>query len=463
MPAPSFFIIGGYGVSPQHKEDAAKFNVSTNTWLPLPALPTSGRYDFHAVSTDTQILYWGGRGSAPTYKNDGGRYDIATNSWSAISSAGAPSARYGHALEWDPIGKKMIVWGGSANSHFNDGGLYDPATDSWTPLAAAPLKARRYAAHAFDPVGRRFYVWGGYSPDYEANGAYYDMATNKWTLLPAAPAGVIGRFGVAGAWAGGRFIAWGGYNIGNAGTSYLDDGIAYDPGSNTWLKMAKSNLVGRFRHRATVSGSRVLFFGGFTPGKDLSDGEIYNAATNSWGARGTGPPQRPLMAWPRLGRLQSDRVGRLRLYRWRRFRQLVSGRRSALHTLKSKQLGAKARRFSPGPEVSSGAMGYRNRDAALAQRCEDLPRDNARLRAEIEDLERELTARKLALRGPATMYAENRQLARRIIQMKKRLGIQATSWHCRVRQGVQARTLVCGAGPGSRHPAHPRWGLQVLH
>ena len=58
--------------------------------------------------------------------NDGGRYNPAGNSWTAVSTTGAPAARYHHTAVW--TGSEMIVWGGyNGSSYLNDGGRYNPA------------------------------------------------------------------------------------------------------------------------------------------------------------------------------------------------------------------------------------------------------------------------------------------------------------------------------------------------
>jgi N-acetylneuraminic acid mutarotase len=96
------------------------------------------------------------------YLNDGGQYDPAADAWSAATATGAPSVRVAHTAVW--TGSTMIVWGGYAwggpSSPFNDGGRYDPAADAWSAMTMAGAPSAR-AGHTAVWTGSRMIVWGG--------------------------------------------------------------------------------------------------------------------------------------------------------------------------------------------------------------------------------------------------------------------------------------------------------------
>ena len=71
-----------------------------------------------AVWTGSEMIVWGGADGGSGYLNDGGRYNPAANSWTAVSTTGAPAARYSHTAVW--TGSEMIVWGG-----YNDGTYFE--------------------------------------------------------------------------------------------------------------------------------------------------------------------------------------------------------------------------------------------------------------------------------------------------------------------------------------------------
>ena len=78
----------------------------------------SARYIHTAVWTGSELIVWGGGNGA----NTGGRYDPAGDSWMPLSNTDAPGPRNAHTAIW--TGSEMIVWGGMSNvgSNFDDGG-----------------------------------------------------------------------------------------------------------------------------------------------------------------------------------------------------------------------------------------------------------------------------------------------------------------------------------------------------
>ena len=57
-----------------------------------------------AVWTGTRMIVWGGEGRNDNFGdhllNTGALYNPMTNAWSTTSTAGAPTARYGHTAVW---------------------------------------------------------------------------------------------------------------------------------------------------------------------------------------------------------------------------------------------------------------------------------------------------------------------------------------------------------------------------
>jgi N-acetylneuraminic acid mutarotase len=121
----------------------------------------SARGGHTAVWTGSKMIVWGGGSyTYSAYRNDGGIYDPATGLWTAMSTIGAPTARYGHVAVW--TGSRMIVWGGMTyyQTYVNDGAAYDPTTDSWTPISRTNAPEGRSGATAVWSTGGMI-VWGG--------------------------------------------------------------------------------------------------------------------------------------------------------------------------------------------------------------------------------------------------------------------------------------------------------------
>ena len=137
--------------------------------------------------TGTEMIVWGGYAVTAT----GGRYDPATDTWTAISTAGAPSARGYHAAVW--TGSEMIVWGGY------DGRRSTPAAGTTRRPTAGRRRARgapppgRYRARVW--TGTEMIVWGGGIDGTLLNtGGRYDPATDSWTAT-STERGRAGRRG----------------------------------------------------------------------------------------------------------------------------------------------------------------------------------------------------------------------------------------------------------------------------
>ena len=69
------------------------------------------------------MIVWGGYYSGSVL-NGGGRYNPVADSWTAVTTTGAPAARYRHTAVW--TGSEMIVWGGFNGNYFNGTFSYTP-------------------------------------------------------------------------------------------------------------------------------------------------------------------------------------------------------------------------------------------------------------------------------------------------------------------------------------------------
>jgi hypothetical protein len=142
------------------------------------------------------MIVWGGGGSGGE-TSTGGLYDPATNTWTAMSTVGAPAARYGHTAVW--TGSRMVVWGGGYHDGasvvpLDTGGIYDPAGDAWTAMTLVGTPDPRLA-HTAVWTGRRMVVWGGYRPEgtavvpFDTGGIFEDLGsllppTDFYTVTP---------------------------------------------------------------------------------------------------------------------------------------------------------------------------------------------------------------------------------------------------------------------------------------
>jgi hypothetical protein len=110
---------------------------------------------------------FGGFNPSPFSFNDVWALSLAGSpTWTQLTPAGTPpSARYGHSAIYDPVGDRMVVFGGYNGSMINDvWALSLAGSPTWTRLTpAGTLPSVRYGHTAiYDLVRDRMVVFGGY-------------------------------------------------------------------------------------------------------------------------------------------------------------------------------------------------------------------------------------------------------------------------------------------------------------
>jgi len=281
--------------------DGATYDVGGDTWTVLPAAPTAlsgGRMFPSGVYGASKVLIWGGMASSGgsfTLKADGARYDPVGKSWSAMTSTGAPSARFGAGAVWSTTTNEMIVWGGctaedgsgTCTAFAKDGAAYDPAGDKWTALPAVPSGFSGRSGHSMEWSGTEVIIWGGGDDTTEfKDGLRYDPSAKTWTTMTSTPSTFSGRVGHASVWSGKELIVFGGSDF--SGTFY-DDGARYLPGGS-WTLMATPTstelpTAARYLSHAWYGASKLWVWSGIDDFyTELKGGASYDATTDKWTA-----------------------------------------------------------------------------------------------------------------------------------------------------------------------------------
>jgi N-acetylneuraminic acid mutarotase len=207
--------------------------------------PTSGKIilfggDWSDVDTQDYMFY-----------NDAWAYDPAANKWTELKPAGAsPSGRSATPMVYDPVGKNMILFGGGIydpnkeqSTSYKDSWAYDPVDNRWTllkPSGAVPAKRWSHAM-AYDPVGKKIILFGGELEPKKGEYVFYndtwayDPAANKWTEMKPAGAVPSARSGCSMVYdpVGKKMILFGG----GQEEVNVNDTWAYDPASNAWTDL----------------------------------------------------------------------------------------------------------------------------------------------------------------------------------------------------------------------------------
>ena len=216
-----------------------------------------------------------------------------------------PTARGEMEGVWSPASQRMVFFGGdqgvpvncsSQTDFVGDTWLWEDDCQNWRQVDGdAPNAMARYAA-ALDPVGDRMVVFGGRfrngtEGDYTLRDKTwaFSFATETWTELDAGT-GPSARAIHAGVVADGRFIVYGGTGS-RSGTNYnpvYDETWAFNLTSNAWEQLPTTGGPGPriFHGMATDGASRVWLFGGGDEdaffGPFYSDVWELDLTTNTW-------------------------------------------------------------------------------------------------------------------------------------------------------------------------------------
>jgi N-acetylneuraminic acid mutarotase len=177
------------------------YDLATHTWTELhpkgdmpPALASHAMvYD---PASKRAILFGGAdHDQSDGAVNDTWAYESAANAWTKLLPGGdLPSPRTGHAMVYDPVSKKVILFGGvggQGDESLNDTWAYDLAANTWTNLQPSgdPPPARSSYSTVYDPIGRKMIIFGGAGAEGLFNDIWtYDPAANTWTKLAGSAA-----------------------------------------------------------------------------------------------------------------------------------------------------------------------------------------------------------------------------------------------------------------------------------
>lgn len=245
-------------------------------WTKLPT-PPEVRSGAVTAWTGSEILVWGGDiytgFSDEEALDDGFTFDPVSGATSMLPPSPL-AARVLPAAAW--TGEELLVWGGAAHSgsvqgFFDDGAAYDPASRTWRALPPAPIDARMpYSVW----TGNELVVWGSLWRDARrVDGAAYDPQTDTWRTIEDAPIELTDATAV---WTGKEMIVVGAaLHGGNFAESETAIGAAYDPSSDTWRRIADSNLSPQ-ASTAAWNGAELIAW------DYLMRSAAYDPSTDAW-------------------------------------------------------------------------------------------------------------------------------------------------------------------------------------
>jgi hypothetical protein len=200
-------------------------------------------------SGSDRVIVFGGLFSDTTWA-----YDPAAGVWTRMSPAVRPSQRNYGAMAYDPVSDRIILFGGGTETeNYGDTWAYDYEADAWIELTTGKAPpARSYTSMVYDPVGRRMILFGGLDDvdpcdqgeGWTHDGAFpewdhtladtwaYDPATNTWSdLAPASAPSPRGWHDMVYEAETGLVVLFGG---GPARGAFTAETWLYDTAANSW-------------------------------------------------------------------------------------------------------------------------------------------------------------------------------------------------------------------------------------
>ena len=191
-------------LDPSPRDDTWSFDPEAGAWEYVAATGPAMRHGHTAVfdAPRDRMLVFGGDDlyGFPAVHNDTWSLDFGSvPAWTQLTPSGSPpAARYDHSAIVDPVGDRMIVFGGSTGGlleppgRVNDVwalGLSEPA--AWTPITPAGTAPAPRQGHTavLDPNGQRMVVFGGRSDAGLLNDVWVLTLTGAPAWIALTPAG----------------------------------------------------------------------------------------------------------------------------------------------------------------------------------------------------------------------------------------------------------------------------------
>jgi hypothetical protein len=242
-PQDEVIILFGGNTGRTIMRDTWVFNCSSQVWTEMtPAIKPPARMS-HAMVYDTineRAIVFSGYGTGGPAVNDTWAYNYITNTWEEMNPAIAPHARYGTVFAYDEMNGTMIIFGGNSNGYFSDTWSYNYETDTWTELAPMTHpQALKWSCMIYDSTNQKSVLFGGNDVLLQSvNETWvYDSVVNQWEdRNPVKVPPNREAFGFAYDSLNERTILFGGFHATN--DESLSDTWAYDYDTNTWEEIS---------------------------------------------------------------------------------------------------------------------------------------------------------------------------------------------------------------------------------
>ena len=234
-----------------------------------------------------RLFLFGGRAAGPL--NDLWTYSIDRRTWAEVPVDGLrPPARSGHTMVLDPIRARLVVFGGQAAGFFSDTWAFELAKSSWQQLLPNDSgPSRRYGHSAIlDATRDRMVISHGFTNAGRFDDTWaFELSSDSWRDISPASDRPLRRCLHHAAYDPGndQMLLYGGCASG-VGPCPLGDLWSFDLSSQLWTELLPSpQPPARQWYGMTFDRvrGRLVVFGGSGPGL-LNDTWEYDPAAGRW-------------------------------------------------------------------------------------------------------------------------------------------------------------------------------------
>ena len=189
------YVFGGINGSTTYLTDCWKFNPQTNAWIPLPALPSTGKAGAVSFLIGDTVYIVGGKTNGGLISNEVWAFDLIQEQWIQKANLPFDGIWRGVSFSWNNTG---IVGLGKLNSGTLNSAFYQytPNLDTWQLISQLNLIPTTYSM--FAQLGKFGFIYGGVveNQSYSNQFLRIDLGTWETTILTSFPAAAR-RGGVA--------------------------------------------------------------------------------------------------------------------------------------------------------------------------------------------------------------------------------------------------------------------------
>lgn len=254
--------------------------------------PTAGE-DMALVYDPMQhrVLLFGGKDDQSTNINETWALDVAKNSWKKIEVSQAPPAVEDHSLVYDPVGYRVILYGGENGLTWNNTWSFDLQSHVWSDMTTPDAPRREDHTAVYDSRGKRMVVFGGQDNNVVNSDVWVldlDPASSTfetWKQLAVTGDAPRARYDHVAAYdaAENRMVLFGGWD--RVDKELLDDTWALRFDTSDWEHIKVKSRPSARRHAvSTLDTSRAWWIlqGGFDANGYVNDVWAFDFAADGW-------------------------------------------------------------------------------------------------------------------------------------------------------------------------------------